>query len=153
MAPSDIGAILVACLMPAVLAVGNVFRTRYWPIGASPRQLAGLMLVSGGALTLPAAFLVDGVGGAAALVRLPMLIVLAVAIATFVAQYVAFFRLQQLSGPVYMSQIGSVAAIVGGPVAVIVLKEELPQGFVLAALLIVAGLAAFQYSAARQNSV
>lgn len=52
-APSEIGAILVASATPAVLAVGNVFRTRFWPKGASPRDLAGAMLICGAALTLP----------------------------------------------------------------------------------------------------
>lgn len=37
-APSDIGAILVACAMPAVLAAGNVFRTRFWPKDADPAR-------------------------------------------------------------------------------------------------------------------
>lgn len=147
-AQSDLGAILLACAMPAVLAVGNVFRTRFWPKGASPRQLAGAMLVCGAILTLPFGLALEGTGAIAALLHPPMLIVLVIAIATFVAQYAAFFKLQQIAGPVYMSQIGSVAAIVGSPVAVIVLGEHLPEGFALAATLIAAGLALFQYRAA-----
>lgn len=78
-----------------------------------------------------------------------MLIVLVIAIVTFVAQYVALFRLQQVAGPVYMSQIGSVAVILGSPVAVLVLGEQLPNGFALTALLIVPGFATFQYRAAK----
>ena len=149
-APSDTSAILVACAMPVVLAVGNVFRTRYWPKGALPRELAGAMLICGALLTLPFAIYVDGTSKIVDVVQSPMLIVLLVAISTFVAQYVAMFRLQQIAGPVYISQIGSVAAIVGSPVAVLVLGEQLPRGFTLTALLIILGLGVFQYGKAKQ---
>lgn len=144
-APSDLGAILVACAMPAVLALGNVFRTRFWPRGARPRQLAGAMLISGAVLTLPFAIALEGTDAAANVFQTPMLLVLLVAIATFVAQYAAFFRLQQVAGPVYLSQIGSVAAMVGSPIAVFALGEHWPDGFTLAAVLIVGGLVLFQY--------
>jgi len=151
-ASSDTGAILVACAMPAVLAAGNVFRTRYWPKGISPRELAGTMLICGALLTLPFAIHFEGASAILAVLRSPMQVVLVVAIGTFVAQYVALFRLQQIAGPVYLSQIGSVAAIVGSPVAVLVLGEELPSGFAPAAILIVMGLAVFRYRAARPRS-
>jgi drug/metabolite transporter (DMT)-like permease len=109
------------------------------------------MLICGALLTLPFAIVVEGAWAFLALFRGDMLVVLAVAIVTFVAQYVALFRLQQVAGPVYLSQIGSVAAIVGSPVAVLALGEQLPDGFGLAALLIVLGLSIFQYRAARRR--
>ena len=149
--PSDMGAVLVACAMPVILAVGNVFRTRYWPEGANPRELAGAMLICGALLTLPFAIFVEGAWAMLALFGGEMLVVLAVAIVTFVAQYVALFRLQQVAGPVYLSQIGSVAAIVGSPVAVLALGEHVPDGFALAALLIVLGLSIFQHQAFKRR--
>jgi drug/metabolite transporter (DMT)-like permease len=148
---SEIGSILLVCSIPAVLAVGNVFRTRYWPKGASPRELAGLMLLCGAAVTLPFALWFEGVAGLGALFHFPTLIILLAAIASFVAQYSAFFKLQQIAGPVYMSQIGSVAALFGSPVAVVILGERLPQGFTVAALLMVIGLAVFQSRATRHH--
>lgn len=150
-APTDIGAILIACTMPAILAAGNVFRTRYWPKGVSPRELAGAMLICGALLTMPFAIHFEGAGAFLSVLRSPMLVVLVIAVVTFVAQYVALFRLQQVAGPVYMSQIGSVAAILGSPVAVLALGERLPDGFVVAALLIVLGLAVFQYRTAKPH--
>ncbi|MGC4028992.1 MAG: DMT family transporter [Steroidobacteraceae bacterium] len=128
-APSDLAAVLAACAIPAVLAAGNVFRTRFWPKGASPRELADVMLICGGALTLPFAVAFEGASAITRVLQPPMLLVLAGAIMTFVAQYAALFRLQQIAGPVYMSQIGSVAALVGSPVAVLALGERLPDGF------------------------
>lgn len=151
-APSDIGAILVACAMPAVLAAGNVFRTRFWPKGASPRELAGAMLICGAVLTLPFAIFFEGASAIPQVLQSPMLLIFLIAIATFVAQYVAMFQLQQIAGPVYLSQIGSVAAIVGSPVAVFALGEKLPNGFALAVLLIVLGLAMFQYSGTKSRT-
>jgi len=146
---SDIGALLLACAMPAVLAVGNVFRTRYWPKGASPRELAGLMLVCGSLLTLPFAIGLEGASAVGALFHQPLSLVALAAILSFVAQYAAFFMLQRIAGPVYLSQIGSVAALFGSPVAVLLLGERLPNGFVLAAMLIVVGLVVFQSRAPR----
>jgi drug/metabolite transporter (DMT)-like permease len=148
---SEVGSILLACSMPAVLALGNVFRTRYWPKGASARELAGLMLLCGAALTLPFALWLDGPAALGALFHLPVLVILLAAIISFVAQYSAFFKLQQIAGPVYLSQIGSIAALFGGPAAVVLLGEHLPQGFAVAALLIVTGLAVFQSRAAQHH--
>ncbi|MBX3143289.1 MAG: hypothetical protein KF813_06015 [Trueperaceae bacterium] len=143
-APTDSGAVLAACAIPVVLAIGNVFRTRFWPKGASPRELADITLLCGAAITLPFALALEGPAAMALVLRSPMTLVLLSATVTFVAQYVAMFRLQQVAGPVYMSQIGSVAAIVGGPVAVLALGEKLPGGFALAVALILTGLAVFQ---------
>jgi drug/metabolite transporter (DMT)-like permease len=145
---ADIGAILLACSMPAVLAVGNVFRTRFWPKGASPRLLAGLMLICGALVILPFALWFEGGAAFGALFRSPLQVIVLCAVVLFVAQYAAFFKLQQIAGPVYLSQIGSVAALVGGPMAVLLLGEQLPRGFALAAALIVIGLGMFQYRAA-----
>lgn len=150
-APTHTGAILIACTMPVILAAGNVFRTRYWPVGASPRELAGAMLMCGALLTMPFAIWLEGALAGLSLLRAPMLVVLMIAFATFVAQYVALFRLQQVAGPVYMSQIGSVAAIFGGPAAVLVFGERLPDNFGLVALLIVSGLSLFQYRNAKSH--
>ncbi|WP_226643586.1 hypothetical protein [Microbulbifer variabilis] len=147
-APTDMGALLVACTMPMILAAGNVFRARYWPKGASPRELASAMLICGALLTLPFAIYIEGGRAFLAVFQSPMLVVLTVAIMTFVAQYVSLFRLQQVAGPIYLSQIGSVAAIVGSPVAVLAMGEHLPDGFVVATMLIVLGLSIFQYRTA-----
>ncbi len=149
-APSDIGAILIASFMPIVLAAGNVFRTRYWPKGASPRRLAGAMLICGAGLTLPFALYFEGASAIAAMAQPTMLVVLLIALVTFVVQYLALFQLQRVAGPVYLSQIGSVAAIIGSPVAVFALGERLPEGFALAGLLIVLGLTVFQIGGPRR---
>lgn len=148
--PSDRPAVLTACLIPVVLAVGNVFRSRYWPHGATPLLLAGSMLLSGAVVTLPFAVWIEGGAvtflWAGAAVRL----IVAAAALSFTLQYVAFLRLQQIAGPVYLSQIGSVAAIAGTLVAVGLFGEQLPDGFVVAGAMMSLGILLFQISAGRR---
>src|SRR5690606_17808373 len=123
----------------------------FWPNGTSARQLAGLMLLCGAALTLPFAVWQDGVGAALVLLQPRLLPILSCAIISFVFQYLTFFRLQQIAGPVYLSQTGSVAAITGTPIAIVVLGESVPDGFAHAAALIIFGLAIFQLNMFRKG--
>jgi drug/metabolite transporter (DMT)-like permease len=51
------------------------------------------------------------------------ILLLATEIAVFSATYSLYFLLQKLAGPVYLSQIGSVAAVAGAALAVIALGE------------------------------
>ncbi len=142
---SGVGWVLVASGIPFIVAGGNLFRTRFWPSGAQPILLAALMLLLAAALTAP--FAVGLEGGAAwnRLASTPMLVLLTgLNIAAFALQFIAYFRLQYVAGPVYLSQIGSVAAAVGTPVAVLLLGESLPDGFALALILVVGGAALFQ---------
>ena len=103
------------------------------------------MLLLAALLIAPIAAWTEGGTGAVQLLTNPSLFVLTcLNIAVFALKFVAYFQLQHLAGPVYLSQIGSVAAAVGTPVAVLFLGETLPQGFMLALVLIVGGAALFQ---------
>jgi drug/metabolite transporter (DMT)-like permease len=150
MIPADRLAVFTACLIPVVLAIGNIFRSRYWPRGATPLLLAGSMLLSGAIVTLPFAIRIEG-GAVTSLWAGPAAqLITAAATLSFTMQYVAFLRLQQIAGPVYLSQIGSVAAIAGTAVAVIFFKEHLPGSFAPAGILIALGIVLFQLSARRR---
>jgi drug/metabolite transporter (DMT)-like permease len=59
-----------------------------------------------------------------------------------------FFRLQQVGGPVYLSQIGYVAAAVGLVSGTLVLGERYPAATWLGALVVVAGVALVTWSQA-----
>ena len=145
-----VGWVLVASAIPFVLACGNLFRTRFWPKGAPPLLLAALMLLLAAALTAPFAALSEGPASVARLWDQRLLLSLsALNILAFALQFVAYFRLQYTAGPVYLSQIGSVAAAVGTPVAVLFLGETLPEGFAVALLLIVGGALLFQVTGQR----
>lgn len=142
-ASSDRMAILATCLMPVVLAAGNIFRSRFWPRGATPLLLAGPMLLCAAIATLPFAIWNEG-GAFSTLWAEPAVSnITTAATLSFTLQYVAFFRLQQIAGPVYLSQIGSVAAISGTILAVIFLGERLPDGFAGSALMISLGIILF----------
>ena len=139
--------VLVASSIPVVLAIGNIYRTRYWPEGERALPLAALSVLLGAAAVLPLAAL----GEAEALPRLwrdPEILLLCFGgIGVVAAQFTLQFRLQELAGPVYMSQIGTVAAMAGAVIAVTVLGEALPPFFWLAASLIAVGTAMFHFAA------
>ena len=142
------GWILAASAIPFVIAGGNLYRTRFWPGGASPRLLAGLMLFLAGLLIGALAVATEGPAGLAPLMTDPhLLLFTGLNIAAFAIKFVVYFRLQQVAGPVYLSQIGAVGAVVATPIAVWFLGETLPEGFLLAVLLIVLGAGLFQLGA------
>jgi drug/metabolite transporter (DMT)-like permease len=141
--------VLLACLMPAVLAGGNVYRSLFWPAGASPLLLAAAMLACGAVLTIPFALMREGLAVVSLATDPALRTLTAVAILAFSVQYVAFFRLQRIAGPVYLSQIGSVAALFGSAAAVLLFGETLPAGALPAGLLIVVGIVLFQRAGRR----
>ena len=133
---------------PVLLAAGNLYRTLRWPKNASPASLAPLML--GGAAVILIAFglvskTVPAVNASLTLAipAEPGLGIAGLFVAqafTFAAAYRLFFLLQRAGGPVYLSLLGSVAAITGVPIAVLLLGESLPRGLFAAGTLIVLGV-------------
>ncbi|SPH17107.1 hypothetical protein DEA8626_00622 [Defluviimonas aquaemixtae] len=143
--------VMLATAIPVTLALGNIFRTRYWPAGARPLPLAAFSVLAGALMVLPFAALTEG-GRLSLLWQSPELAGLTAAGAAVVAaQYVLQFRLQALAGPVYMSQIGGVAAMTGAVIAVVALGETLPPMFWPAALMIAAGTVLFHNAAAKRR--
>lgn len=136
-------------LAPVLLAVGNIYRTARWPDGATPDQLApgmlgasGLMLLAPGALVALAG--IEGTRGGFSLAVptgswAPALLIL-VQVAVFSVMYLLFFVLQKRGGPVYLSLLGSVAAVVGVPIAVFLLGEAPPDGLASGGALIALGV-------------
>lgn len=124
---------------PVLLAIGNLYRTLRWPPGASPEALAPGMVVTA-ALMLLAAGAIPGLT-----LRLPLdpaaLGLTVVQAAVFAGQFLGLFALQRAGGPVLLSLLGAVGALVGVPVAIGLLGEAPPPGLVPAAILIAAGIA------------
>jgi drug/metabolite transporter (DMT)-like permease len=56
--------------------------------------------------------------------------------------YLLYFVLQKIAGPVYLSQIGSVGALVGLTLAALLLGEAITPAILLAGLLVGAGIVA-----------
>nr|WP_288466585.1 DMT family transporter [uncultured Pseudomonas sp.] len=130
--------VVAALCVPVFLALGNIYRARYWPSGATPLSLAPGMLLGGALLLgLTELFGVDFSPNlnsplAVGLMLLQMLL--------FAAVYALFFILQKLAGTVFLSQIGSVAAITGAAMAIGLLGEQGSLSLALAALCIVVGV-------------
>lgn len=142
---------LLALTTPASLAAGNVFRTTHWPEGHGPLPLATLTLAGAavGTALLAVALHLAGVVPQASgdvVAGLPLIAVQSLAIGI---GYAFFFRLQQVGGPVYLSQISYVNTGVGVAFAVLLFAEHLSVYVWLSVALIVAGVAMVNHSTAR----
>ncbi len=129
--------IVIALAAPLFVAGGNIFRSLYWPAGATPLSLAPGMLIAAALLLVPVIAVAHAPllppAGATALVLVLM------QIAVFAAMFNLIFVLQSLAGPVYLSQIGSVGAAAGAAIAILVLGEAATPGLAVATLAILAG--------------
>jgi drug/metabolite transporter (DMT)-like permease len=109
--PADLFWVVMGLLIPLSLAAGNIYRTMDWPDAAGPTELAAGSHAAAAAMLLVAILLNGDAGSFAGLAEVPLLVAVQVAAAS--AMFAFFFRLQAVGGPVYLSQIGYVAAAVG----------------------------------------
>lgn len=116
--------ILAALLIPIFLGAGNIYRTLGWPEGASPRKLASHTNLAAVPFLAAIAFAQTGTLDLAPLAGIFKLVLLQLAVST--AMFLMFFRLQQIGGPTYLSQIGYVAAAVGVFIGVAWFGEAYP---------------------------
>jgi len=136
--PADLFWVVIGLLIPVSLAAGNIYRTYDWPKDTGPIELAaGSHLAA--ALMLLAGLIALGEGGSFALLpHVPWLVVAQIASAS--TMFAVFFRLQAVGGPVYLSQIGYVAAAVGLASGVLFLGEHYRLLTWLGAVIIVVGV-------------
>jgi drug/metabolite transporter (DMT)-like permease len=109
--PAELFWVVVGLLIPVSLAAGNIYRTYDWPEGTGPIELAVGSHLAAAAMLLVGLLLLEGGSAFGALSGLPLLLFAQVASAS--AMFAFFFRLQAVGGPVYLSQIGYVAAAIG----------------------------------------
>ena len=133
--------IMLTFVSPVLFAIGNLYRTLRWPAGVSADALApgmlgaaALMLLAAGLLPSPAFSLAVPMDRA-----LPGLLVLVQAL-VFAGQFVLLLELQRRGGPVYLSLFGPVGALVGIPIAVLLLGERPPEGLAVGAVMIGLGV-------------
>lgn len=147
--PADPVWIGIALLIPVLLAAGNNYRTIDWPPQSDPLALAvgsnafaaGMLLAIGLSSDGPASL--SPLLGALPLAAIQML--------TSAGMFALFFRLQQIGGPVFLSQIGYVSAAVGLVSGALVLGERYPATTWLGALVVAAGIALVTYSQLAQD--
>lgn len=131
--------LLAGLCIPVSLAVGNIYRTLAWPHQAQPMELAiGSNLAA--ATALLALLLVRGEGAAlAGLAAIPA--VAAAQVLASAAMFSLFFRLQQVGGPTYLSQIGYVGAAIALLAGTGLLGERYAWPTWAGALVILVGIA------------
>ena len=130
--------VAVALLIPLFLAVGNIYRTVDWPKDAGPIELAVGSHLASAVMLLAGILALDGGSSLALLADMPLVVVAQMASAS--AMFLFFFRLQAVGGPVYLSQIGYVAAAVGLFSGTVFLGERYALLTWLGAVIIVAGV-------------
>lgn len=136
--PADIFWVVIGLLMPVCLALGNVYRTYDWPKDTGPIELAAGSHLATAAMLLLAVLGLGQVGSFATLAEMPWLVLLQAASAA--AMFAFYFRLQAVGGPVYLSQIGYVAAAIGLGAGVLFLDEHYRLLTWLGAAIIVLGV-------------
>jgi drug/metabolite transporter (DMT)-like permease len=139
----SLGWSLAALSTPLALALGNVFRSTHWPQGRNALALATLTLGAAAASLMAAALVLQATGASFSPWRRlesawPLLLLQS---ATTGVGYAMFFRLQQVGGPIYLSQISYVNTAVGLGFAVALFSERFPPLIWFAMALIVVGLA------------
>lgn len=132
--------VLLALVGPVLLAIGNLYRTLRWPAGVSADALAPGMLIAA-AVMLLCAGLLPGFSLAVPGEQPVALWLIAAQALVFAGQFLLLFILQKTGGPVLLSLLGAVGAVVGVPVAVFLQGETPPQGLFAGALLIGIGVA------------
>lgn len=139
---------LLALAIPLTLALGNVYRSLDWPQDLLAEPLAAGMLLAAAALLFPA-MLFSGSGYAPLGLATPVdKVVIAQSFVTAIA-FIAYFRLQRIAGPVYLSQIGYVMTLTGVVAGTLFLGEELAGLAWLAVGVILAGVALFSTARSR----
>lgn len=128
--------ILIALCGPVLLAIGNIYRTLRWPDNASSGALAPGMLIAVGLFSMMSDFSI-----AVPLENWLPLSMIAIQAGVFAGQFLLLFLLQKTGGPVLLSLLGAVGAIVGVPVAIFLQRESPPEGLFLGATLIAIGVA------------
>lgn len=131
--------IIATLFGPVLLAIGNIYRSLRWPEGARPDELAPGMLGAAGLMLLVFGLLPASTLGVPDTTDLPLILIVGQSV-LFALQYFLFFILQKTGGPVYLSLMGSVAAVFGVPIAVFLLGETPPDGLFVGAVLIAAGI-------------
>jgi drug/metabolite transporter (DMT)-like permease len=147
---ADASWIALALAGPALLAIGNLYRTLRWPEGVSADALAPGMLIAAAIMLLGAGFLPGFALGVPMDTNLPFVLIAAQAV-VFAGQFLLLFLLQKTGGPVLLSLLGAVGAIVGVPVAIFLQGEAPPEGLFLGATLIAAGVALVTLGKARSD--
>jgi len=146
--------ILIALCGPVLLAIGNIYRTLRWPDKASSGALAPGMLLAAALLLGLFSMMSDfSIAVPLDLENWLPLSMIAIQAGVFAGQFLLLFLLQKTGGPVLLSLLGAVGAIVGVPVAIFLQGESPPEGLFLGATLIAIGVALVTWGGVKISKV
>ncbi len=146
---AEAAALMLALIAPFSIALGNVVRSRYWPAGAQPLDIApGMLLFAAAELGL----IMFARPQAATSVSSAASRILATHVVVSAVFYALYFRLQHLAGPVYLSQIGYVGTVFAMPLAVLVFGERVTSVMLASVALVIAGVFLVRPRPARPRS-
>jgi drug/metabolite transporter (DMT)-like permease len=140
--------IVIGLAIPFSLACGNIYRTLDWPNNAGPIELAAGSHLASAAMLVAISLVLNGGVPFGPLADVPLM-TLAQAAAS-AAMFAFFFRLQAVGGPVYLSQIGYVAAALGLVAGTVFLDERYQLATWAGAAIIMAGVAMTTKAQARR---
>ncbi len=140
--------LLVALTIPLFLAGGNLYRTLGWPKDAGPILLGSLTNLAAVPFLLVLTLAIHGSIDLAPMTHVPGLLL--VQLAASGCMFMLFFRLQQIGGPTYLSQIGYVGAAVGLFAGVVFLGESYPAEVWIGAAIIAVGISLSTYGMFRE---
>lgn len=131
--------IVTALCGPIFLAIGNLYRSLRWPDNASPSALAPGMLIAA-ATMLAMLGVLPHFSLSVSYESLFIIGLIALQSVIFAGQFLLLFLLQKTGGPVLLSLLGAVGALVGVPIAVFLQGEAPPEGLLWGASLIAIGV-------------
>jgi drug/metabolite transporter (DMT)-like permease len=137
--PDSLAWTLAAFAIPVLLATGNIYRTIDWPQGRAPLELSTFSNLAAGLVLIAVLLALQGTLPLGGILDAPGLTVAQIAMSSLV--FALFFRLQLAGGPVYLSQIGYVAAAVGLVSGIAFLGERYALATWIGAAIIAAGIA------------
>jgi drug/metabolite transporter (DMT)-like permease len=120
--PAELLWLVLAFLIPVSLACGNIYRTMDWPKDSDPTDLAAGSHLAAAVMLLIAIMAFHGPVSFTTLKAVPFETLAQIAAAA--AMFAFYFRLQMVGGPVYLSQIGYVAAGIGLVAGTVFLSES-----------------------------
>lgn len=139
MPQADVLWFALGLLIPAMLSIGNVYRSVAWPGDTKPMTLAaGTLLASAASLGLFAQ--VTGIPLVSNDFGHPFLGVIILQGLLTALTYFCAFELQKRSNPVFYSQLGAVAAVFGLIIGVVWFNEQYSLSIWLGALIVIVGL-------------
>jgi drug/metabolite transporter (DMT)-like permease len=131
--------LLITLIGPVLLASGNIYRTRHWPVGAKAGALAPAMLLAATTTLLLVATITPELS-LHVLINIQNSLLIVLQSILFAGQFLLLFVLQRLGGPVFLSLTGAVSTAFAIPFAMLLFDEPMLPTLAPSAIFILVGI-------------